>query len=313
MSIESVSGNQAIFLDDLLVKTSRTFALSIPALPEPTRTEVSVAYLLFRIADTLEDATLWTPKKMIDQLHQLIDLLDKPDQDQARRLAEGWLGDPPLEHAGYLELLGELPGVMNACQGLATSANELVRTHTRRTAEQMARFVERCRERSDLQLSNLADLKKYCYAVAGIVGEMLTELFLLDRPNLADIASELRNRASTFGEALQLVNILKDSSGDAVEGRRYLPRDVNAGQVFALARSDLESAKQYVNLLRQAGAERGIVEFCALPVLLAWATLGRVEREGSGAKLTRPEVREIVIGLGEALDRGLPVIHALER
>ena len=46
-------------LDRLLAETSRTFALTIPLLPEPTRRETTVAYLLFRIADTLEDATLW--------------------------------------------------------------------------------------------------------------------------------------------------------------------------------------------------------------------------------------------------------------
>jgi phytoene/squalene synthetase len=46
-------------LDDLLLKTSRTFALSIPMLPEPTRRHVGIAYLLFRVADTFEDAALW--------------------------------------------------------------------------------------------------------------------------------------------------------------------------------------------------------------------------------------------------------------
>ena len=45
-------------MDHLLEKTSRTFALTVPLLPEPTRCEVTVAYLLFRVADTLEDATL---------------------------------------------------------------------------------------------------------------------------------------------------------------------------------------------------------------------------------------------------------------
>ena len=48
------------FLQDQLVKTSRTFALAIPLLPQPTARQVTVAYLLFRIADTFEDASvLW--------------------------------------------------------------------------------------------------------------------------------------------------------------------------------------------------------------------------------------------------------------
>ena len=41
-------------MDHLLQATSRTFALTIPLLHEPTRREVTVAYLLFRVADTLE-------------------------------------------------------------------------------------------------------------------------------------------------------------------------------------------------------------------------------------------------------------------
>ena len=39
-------------LDDLLEKTSRTFALAIPLLPTPAREAVGLAYLLFRVADT---------------------------------------------------------------------------------------------------------------------------------------------------------------------------------------------------------------------------------------------------------------------
>ena len=43
-------------LEALLVKASRTFALTIPLLEEPLRRTMSVAYLLMRNADTLEDA-----------------------------------------------------------------------------------------------------------------------------------------------------------------------------------------------------------------------------------------------------------------
>ena len=46
-------------LETLLAKTSRTFALSICFLPEGLRRDVTIAYLLFRIADTLEDADRW--------------------------------------------------------------------------------------------------------------------------------------------------------------------------------------------------------------------------------------------------------------
>lgn len=41
---------------ELLPKVSRTFALSISLLRPPSRQAVSVAYLLCRVVDTLEDA-----------------------------------------------------------------------------------------------------------------------------------------------------------------------------------------------------------------------------------------------------------------
>ena len=117
---------------------------------------------------------------------------------------------------------------------------------------------------------------------------MLSELFLLDRPGLAGIAGYLRERAATFGEALQLVNILKDSAVDAKEGRRYLPAEVPKSEVFALARKDLGVAGDYILALQKAGAPRGLVEFTALPVRLAWAALERVEKSGPGSKVSRP-------------------------
>lgn len=63
-------------LQDLLVKTSRTFALAIPLLPEPTAHEVTVAYLLFRIADTFEDASvLWEKPQQQKALGELVELM----------------------------------------------------------------------------------------------------------------------------------------------------------------------------------------------------------------------------------------------
>ena len=49
-------------LEQLLAGTSRTFAAAIPLLEAPLRDEVTVAYLLLRIADTFEDAEAWTPE-----------------------------------------------------------------------------------------------------------------------------------------------------------------------------------------------------------------------------------------------------------
>jgi farnesyl-diphosphate farnesyltransferase len=295
-------------LEQLLIATSRTFALSIPYLPEPTRRQVTIAYLLFRIADTFEDAASWPRASRIGALATFERLLTHPDRREIAATAAAWTAEVPCEQPGYRDLLAEVPQVLDAFFALDPAAVELTREHALRTARGMAGFVARTDERGELVLADLDDLHAYCYIVAGIVGELLTELFLLGHPALAAGAAALRQRSRAFGEGLQLVNILKDSAADAVEGRRYLPANLPRREVLALARANLHAAAEYVLLLQRHGAERGLVAFTALPVQLAYATLDRVEAVGPGAKLTRPEVFALVQRLHGALDRGEPPV-----
>jgi farnesyl-diphosphate farnesyltransferase len=293
-------------LDGLLEKTSRTFALSIAPLEEPARRQITVAYLLFRIADTFEDAARWTPSQRTTALRELEELLASPSAAHAKRLAEAWTAGDPTPHAGYRELLAQTPFVLEELEALDPGAAETIRLHVRRSAREMAAFVARSRE-GRLALASISELREYCYAVAGIVGEMLTEIFLNVSPALLVAAPSLRARAAGFGEALQLTNILKDSDVDEAEGREFLPRGVPRAEVLALARRDLTTAFAYVDLLRGCPAPRGIVEFTALPALLAGATLDRVERDGPGRKLSRLEVFEIRERLRTALDTDAPI------
>lgn len=290
-------------LDELLQKTSRTFALTIPLLREPTRTEVGVAYLLFRVADTLEDATRWPRDRKVEELEALSRFLEAPTVAEASVLAVRWGAEPPLAHDGYRELLASLPAVMGAAKGLSPRSWELVAAHTIRTCRAMASFVSREGEQGGLRLRDVEDLRAYCYGVAGIVGEMLTELFLLGDPSLQAIAHDLRRDAPAFGEALQLVNILKDAATDSVEGRTYLPPGVGREEVFGMARRDLVTAAGYCARLERAGADGSLVAFTALPVLLARATLDRVQAQGPGAKIGRAQVGAIVEELRGAVTR----------
>jgi farnesyl-diphosphate farnesyltransferase len=293
-------------LGDLLEKTSRTFALSIPVLPEPTRREVMIAYLLFRIADTFEDAAHWEPDARMRALADFNGLLREYSRENAERLSHDWVARRVAHHAGYQELMAEVAFVLDAFFALSPGAIEPIRSHVTRSADGMASIVSRTRH-GRLVLHSVRELQDYCYIVAGIVGEMLSELFLLDRPRLSGIGAFLRERAATFGEALQLVNILKDSAVDAEEGRRYLPAEVPTAEVFALARHDLGVAGEYIRALQSASAPRGLIEFTALPVQLAWAALERVEKHGPGSKVSRPEVFLITQRLKRALDRNEPV------
>ena len=292
-------------LESLLHRTSRTFALAIPELPQPTRREVEIAYLLFRIADTFEDATRWPPAMKAKALADFERLLDPANAAQAGPLARAWSSSPPVDHEGYVELLGETVAVLEALASLRPEAQQVIRSYVARTSAGMAEYAGRP---GTLQLGSVQELRDYCYVVAGIVGEMLTELFILGRPGLVSQGAYLNARARWFGEGLQLTNILKDAGGDAVEGRIFLPEGKEVDEIFAVAREDLRQAEEYVRCLEGAGAPKGIVAFNALPVLLAWGTLDRVEAKGPGAKLSRPEVIHLVTAMHRALAMGDPVM-----
>jgi len=293
-------------LDDLLEKTSRTFALSIPMLPEPTRRHVAIAYLLFRVADTFEDAARWPAATRIAALDDLAELLESRGGEA--EAAARWLADPPVAHDGYLELLRETPAVMDAYWTLPVEARAVLRRDLLRTASGMAGFVRRGDAQGNLRLSSVRELRDYCYVVAGIVGEMLTELFLLDAKALAPFAARLRRRSRFFGESLQLVNILKDANSDATEGRVYLPVGVDRARVFALARRDLAVAAAYVRTLQRAAAPEGFIAFTGSPAVLAHASLARLEFAGPGAKITRAEVGVLMGAMFENLAAGRPLL-----
>jgi farnesyl-diphosphate farnesyltransferase len=282
-------------IDALLLDTSRTFALAIPLLPQPTYREVALGYLLFRIADTFEDAGVrWSRERRRGALADFAALLEEPDEARAADLAAAWsTPPPPSDHPGYLELLADSARVMRCFGRLAPAARRSIAHHTARTAARMSEFVRRSDDDGALRLVDLGELRDYCYAVAGIVGEMLTDLFILGTPALEGSRRYLSERAATFGEGLQLVNILKDSTSDATEGRFFLPAGVDPAGVFDLARANLRGAAEYVLEIQRQGAPDGVVAFTALPVELARASLDRVQAAGAGAKLTRPEVLAI--------------------
>ena len=80
--------------------------------------------------------------------------------------------------------------------------------------------------------------------------------------------------------------------------------------VLALARADLESATEYTLALQTSGAPRGIIEFAALPVALAQATLDRLERSAGATKIGRPQVFRITRQVRRSVARGLPPLRS---
>jgi phytoene synthase len=69
-----------------------------------------------------------------------------------------------------------------------------------------------------LEIVTTADLERYCYGVAGVVGLLSARIFGYTDPRVPELAVCL-------GQAMQLTNILRDLREDSERGRCYLPAD----------------------------------------------------------------------------------------
>ena len=289
-------------MSGLLERTSRTFALSIPFLPAELQRSVTVAYLIFRIVDTIEDefeGDVNVRAAALDAISSQICHASEVLNDQVESLLSSM---PAPRDDGYVELLRNAPAVLEQYQRLDGEVRMVIAGHLARTARGMAQYLGR-----DLSGGQVSDLKAYCYIVAGIVGEMCSSLFVVYQPELGSIEKDLQDRSAAFGEGLQLVNIVRDAEEDLHAGRCYLPMCVGRDELLVLAREDLRMAHGYIQTLENASAHPGIVAFNTFNAALVNLTLEAIERSGAGAKVTRAQVAELQKAIYSRMRSGLPI------
>ncbi|HYW75685.1 MAG TPA: squalene/phytoene synthase family protein [Gammaproteobacteria bacterium] len=298
---------------DLLSKVSRTFALTIPALPSSLERVVGNAYLLCRIADTIEDATAIDPDNMERHGERFIAVV--AGQGDAEEFVREFL--PCLaEHASADEkwLIECTPRVLAIT---ASFDNEERAALTDCVTVMMRGMVAFQRKKSIAGLANLREHADYCYVVAGCVGEMLTRLFVEKLPELKPRRDELMTLALSFGQCLQMTNILKDFWEDRENGACWLPRDVfleegldladvtpgdprfarGYRRLIGLAHAHAEAALKYT--LALPARESGLRNFCLWALYMAVLGHRKILRNpafasGTDVKIKRRSVRAVV-------------------
>ncbi len=209
------------YQDDILQDVSRTFALTIPQLPGNLREVVGNAYLLCRIADTIEDDKDLPAAAKRDYAERFIDVVAgrAPTAAFASELAPRLAPQTP---AAERDLVANTAAVIRITHGFNDRQRAALERCVRIMADGMAHYQEA--ETLD-GLIDQADMDRYCYYVAGVVGEMLTELFCDYSPAIDAHYDELMPLAVSFGQGLQMTNILKDVWDDRARGACWLPRD----------------------------------------------------------------------------------------
>jgi 4,4'-diapophytoene synthase len=300
----------------LLDGVSRSFALTIPQLPNPLWHIVSNAYLLCRIVDTIEDEVALTPEQKRAFCHEFIDVV-KNGADAisfARRLAPLLSARTiPEEH----ELIRNVPRVIEITRRADPIQQEALTVCVETMAEGMPKFQAQNLRHG---LAALSDLDEYCYYVAGCVGEMLTKLFCHYSPDIAKNEDELIKHAVSFGQGLQMTNILKDIWDDYDRGVCWLPREIFAERGFdlhelkpgqnspqfreglaelvSIAYQHLSNALRYTLLIPKE--EIGIRYFCLWAIGMAVFTLRKINNnlnfsQSNRVKISRRSVKATIL------------------
>lgn len=310
-------GDARAFCEAMLPAVSRTFALGIRVLPGTLGHAVLDAYLLCRIADTVEDAPGVLPEAKGALFDTMLAAFDAPDA--VDRFVAG-VQTLPGDGAHTL-LVRHADLVYRHFAALPQKSRAVVREWVTEMVVGMRKFVHRYPD--GIRIQTLDEYREYCYYVAGTVGYMLTDLWFDHMPSMGSRRyAQLRERCRAFAEALQTVNILKDVAVDAErENSVYVPEELlrahgstqgrilspellasnraALGRLMELAWHDLDEARRYLlDIPRRAISIR---LFCLLPLLFANATMRDLAASsamlvpGGTVKISRREVRALLM------------------
>lgn len=292
----------------LLASVSRSFYLTLKALPRELREPISLAYLLARTADTIADTAAVPAEVRLDCLRDYerlvqgqeneVNLLAETIQTQFVSLqedeAERRLMERFADGVAWLGTIGDGP---------LKAIREVLHHIIQGQILDIQRFPDDGQVRA---LNSEAELDEYTWLVAGCVGEFWTEMCAAEKPDSLDSRvslEQMKSWGSDFGKGLQLINILRDVGEDGRDGRCYLPGGLPGesqlkaawSHWLAICRQRLRSGLLYV----QHVSDGKLRYATALPLLLGAKTLRRMEaatweQVQQGIKISRLDVAMIL-------------------
>lgn len=317
-------------MNEVLKRVSRSFYLTMRALPRPVRHPIGLAYLLARTSDTIADTELVPAHERLTALHAF---REHVRHGTKRLIVEKFL-PASSGGGGTLQIQDKSSNpelvLLRRCSELLEALNALPEPDRCMVREVLDTIISG--QTLDLQrfagagagnlvaLNSDDELDDYTYRVAGCVGVFWTRLCahrLLARAWID--TRQLEELGARFGKGLQLVNILRDIAADLRNGRCYIPLD-------RLARAGLEPLQLlnpdvmpvfrpvYVEYLDRAGGFLGdgwrytnmlprsqvrLRLACAWPILIGARTIAMLRGANvldpdRRVKVSRAEVRRLI-------------------
>ena len=279
-----------------LSTVSRTFALTIPLLPKELEDWVGNSYLLCRITDTIEDAVYLDNELKKFHMNKFASLLSSPIglEQWTKEICE-LVRSSSNEHEN--ELMAAIPEVVGRYYSYSSEVQYILRHTVTIMAKGMSQ-IERW-----AKIDSVDEVDHYCYSVAGVVGELLISLFAEHCPAMKKNLDSQLPYAVSFGEALQLTNILKDVWDDLKRGVTWLPiknddpdRDAKVQEYISLAYGHCLQSMDFIK--RMPVLQLGIRRFCLLTNAMAILTLRNIQanpgfKDSKEIKITRKEVKKL--------------------
>ncbi len=290
---DDISMNRKIhYCNTMLPRVSRTFAPTIKMLPKKLYLPVNVAYLLCRIADTIEDSERLSVEHKRQMLELYAAVFSEPGRNTLTQLMP-LVKTLPGDTADY-ELTHNLPIVLDVFHSFSAGVQNRIGRWVVEMSLGMHKYAQCPQKRRFNLLRTMKELDEYTYYVAGTVGYLLTELFSYYSNKITPaVRSKLEKLAEPFGKGLQMVNIIRDMTSDLKRGQTYLPEELlqkynltypeifekeNAGRVKLMFTElirrtiiDLDRALDYVLLIPKK--EQRLRLATMMPLFLAIRTL----------------------------------------
>lgn len=269
---------KVVYYQNHLNRVSRSFSFCIAKLEGDLREWVSLSYLLCRILDTIEDSE-WSSKESQNLAFLNFEsfLREAPSDLQVNAWASQF---PANIDAGERELIFDSLPCFSFFHSLPEMVKQKIRNPIMNMYRGMQHYSVKKNAEGQLRLRSLAEVNQYCFFVAGLVGELLTDLVT---SKWAGWEKKIQMRdAHHFGLFLQKINLLKDQQKDEKEGRFFIH---SRQEVLQSLVHDAEGAIRYLQSLPLA--EKGYRTFCAWSLFLGLGSLPWIEKSNILGKLMK--------------------------
>ncbi len=278
-----------------LEKVSRSFAFCIARLESPLNEQVGLAYLVCRLLDTVEDASWDDPTTQLEAFRTFLEILDNPTPSQVGLWRQQIVAHTSRVPQGELELLRDAELVFMKLHSFSVDIRRVLIPPIRSMARGMEEYaLSRSHRRGRLELASIVEVNRYCFFVAGVVGEILDGLLKNQASQRGLTVPSQLVEAFRFGLFLQKVNLLKDQKDDQHDGRDLVP---NRNELFRSALDDSRVAFQYLHTIPFEFQSYRL--FCGWSLFLGIASLVHIAR---GEKIGRVETALLLVEVEQKID-----------